>query len=297
MKNNFILILITFVLYGLLSCNQSTVVDIQNAKDDNSLLWKIEKEGQPTSYLFGTMHMIEKEYYDFSSNLESIIKSSDAIIMEISGMPNPIKAMMLLKLKKGELKDLFTDEEFKTILAFLKEELDVSESNYMATYNTMKPFFLLQSITQAYFSDDAESYDLNIMQSAKNNKKPIIGLETIAEQIAFFDVIPNKEMAGLLMESIQNFEGDKKEFLALQKLYSDQDIQNLIPFMEKQSPELMKYKDVLLTNRNQKWIPKLDKELKSKSCFIAVGAAHLFDKKGIISLLKQEGYTLSPIVK
>ena len=86
-------VLISFFITG---CNNSTPI-VKPSDTGNSLLWKIEKENHPTSYMFGTMHMIEKKYYNFSTTLERIIKSSDAVIMEVGGMPNPIQAMLLLK--------------------------------------------------------------------------------------------------------------------------------------------------------------------------------------------------------
>ncbi len=278
-------------------CSQSSSLNHEEVSDNNSLLWKIEKEGLPTSYLFGTMHLIEKDYYDFTPNLKNLIQSSDAIIMELGEMPNPIQAMMLLKLKENTLQDFFTPEEFDRVLAFFNDQLNISESNFMMTYNSFKPFFMLQSITQGYFEGSTESYDMEVMKIAKQHKKELIGLETIQDQIGFFDLIPDSAIVELIMESIDSFDKDREEFHLLQQLYSDQNVEELIPFMKKQSPELMKYEDIFLDNRNKNWIPKLNTELSNKTCFIAVGAAHLFDQNGIVSLLKKEGYQVTAIKK
>ena len=53
--------------------------------------------------------------------------------------------------------------------------------------------------------------------------------------------------------------------------------------------------DILLTKRNQNWVEELKEILKSKSVFIAVGAAHLVGEQGLITLLRKEGYTLKPL--
>jgi len=265
--------------------------------NNNSLLWQISKKGSPTSYMYGTMHMINKEYYHFSSNLKSIIEASDAVIMELGAMPNPIQAMLLMTNKNGTVKDLFSAEEWQIILDFYKKEFNISENHFVKTYNSFKPFFLLQSLTQAYFRADAESYDLNIMQLAKELDKELIGLETLEQQIRFFDTIPDSEMADLIIESILNYEEDKLDFMELEQLYSSENIDKLIPLMKDQSPEFYKYEHIFLTNRNVAWIPKLNTLLSEKTCFIAVGAAHLFDKNGLISLLKQEDYKVLPVKK
>jgi uncharacterized protein len=55
------------------------------------------------------------------------------------------------------------------------------------------------------------------------------------------------------------------------------------------------YMDLLLYNRNRKWARELDTLLPGKSLLIAVGAAHLPGKDGVIELLRREGYTVDPI--
>jgi uncharacterized protein YbaP (TraB family) len=59
----------------------------------------------------------------------------------------------------------------------------------------------------------------------------------------------------------------------------------------------MEFEDVFLTNRNKAWIPTIQSESKTKKCFIAVGAAHLFETNGVIQLLINDGFTLTPIQK
>ena len=159
----------------------------------------------------------------------------------------------------------------------------------------MKPFFILQGITQHYFSNETESYDLEIMGIAGSNEIPIIGLETIKQQLGFFDVIPQSGMNKLIIESIENFEKEKKDTQKMMKLYAEQKVDKLIPLMSKQSPEFMEYEDVFLYNRNKAWIPKLTNEMQTKKCFVAVGAAHLFGDGGLIDLLEKEGFTLTAI--
>lgn len=232
-----------------------------------------------------------------SANLKAIIKSSDAVVMELGNMPNPIQAMLLMTNKKGSLQSMFSAEDWQFILQFYEKEFGMSESAFIRTYNSFKPFFLFQSLTQAYFGDDAESYDLNIMALARENDIDLIGLETIAEQIGFFDAIPEAEMADLIMESLKSYKTDLADFEKLQTLYSTEKIDELMPLMKEQSPEFAKYEDLFLTDRNKKWVPKLDSLLSDKSCFIAVGAAHLFDENGLISLLKNAGFSVKPIKK
>ena len=295
-KRNALFFLMTFLFAGIVnSCQhqfEPTVVD-----HHNSLLWQISKPGKNTSYLYGTMHMIAKDKYDFTDNMKSIIKSSDAVILELGSMPNPIQALLLMTNKNGKLQDIFSPDEWQTVLDFYRKEFNMNEATFIKNYNNFKPFFLFQSLTQAYFDKDAESYDLDIMQYAKEYSIELIGLETIDEQVGFFDSITNHEMAKMILESLSSYHEDIAEFETLQTLYSKEKIDELMPLMKEQSPEFLQYEDLFLTNRNKKWIPKIKEALETKSVFIAVGAAHLFDDNGLISLLIKEGYQVKPIQK
>jgi uncharacterized protein YbaP (TraB family) len=102
-------------------------------------------------------------------------------------------------------------------------------------------------------------------------------------------------MAEMILETIRNQEEEKESTLKLMEFYSKEKVDKLIPLLEKQSVEIMNFEDVFLYNRNKAWVPKIEKEMKNKSCFIAVGAAHLFGKKGLIELLMEAGYTVTPI--
>ena len=301
MKNHIVLLSLT--LFNFLSCSsgqskeQYTTANNEDIiiENGNSLLWKVEGNDSKTSYMYGTMHIIDEEYYCFSDAMKKKIESSEAILMEVGGIPNPLETLNLISLDSGDIRDQFTEEQMTLIVEFFDQELNTSPEKFYKQYGQMKPFFLLQAITQNYFSDNTMSYDMEIMGIAAQNNIPLIGFETIQQQLGFFDIIPSEKMALMVTESIKNFEKEKKETLKMMKIYSEQKVKKLIPMIQKQSPEFMEFSDVFLYNRNKAWIPRIKEEIASKKCFIAVGAAHLFGNEGLISLLKKEGFKLTAI--
>lgn len=283
-----------FLFFTTLAAVVSCSADIE-VEDGNSLLWKIEGNDCKTSYIYGTMHIIDEAYYKMTESMIEKITTSDAIIMEVDGMPSPFETLKLMSLDSGTVHRYFTKEQMITLLEFMDKKSDTSPETFHQLYGKMKPFFILQAISQGYFSDKTASYDLNIMGLANEKKIPLIGLETIEEQLGFFDAIPDSEMATLIMQSVENFDDEKKQTKKMMEIYSKQQVDKLIPMMKKQSPEFMAYSDIFLYNRNKAWIPKLKEEMATKKCFIAVGAAHLFGEGGVIELLQKEGYTVTAV--
>ena len=239
--------------------------------------------------------MINAEFYHFSENLTERITNSDAIIMEVGGMPNPLAAFQMMTLDTGTVHSYFNKEQLIELLTFMDQELGISPEEFDQTYGAMKPFFILQSITQAYFEPTAKSYDLTIMGIASENEIPLIGLETIEQQLGLFDQIPTEAVASMIIESIRENDQEIKNTLKLMELYAKEKVDKLIPLLQKQSPEFMEFADIFLYDRNSAWVPKLEKEMADKSCFVAVGAGHLFGEKGLIDLFEKKGYNLTPV--
>ncbi len=264
-------------------------------KNGNSLLWKIEGRGIRPSYLFGTMHRINKSFFYFPDELEKRISSANKVIMELDGIPDPVLTFKSLSLDSGVVQDYFTPKQLLLVIEFMEKELEIPRSDFDKTFGKFKPLLILQSIAQLCFEPDAMSYDLKIMEVAGENKIPILGLETIEEQLILFDQISISDYTDMIITNIKKFDKRKKESLLLMETYYKQKVKKIIPLMKKQSPELMKYADPFIYNRNEKWIPKIVTEIKNGNCFIAVGAGHLFEEKGLVSLLKKEGFILSPI--
>jgi uncharacterized protein YbaP (TraB family) len=64
-----------------------------------------------------------------------------------------------------------------------------------------------------------------------------------------------------------------------------------------ESPEWKGFEDIMLTNRNKNWIPVMETAMKESTTLFAVGAGHLYGKEGVINLLRQAGYTVTPVVQ
>ena len=132
------------------------------------------------------------------------------------------------------------------------------------------------------------------MQIAKKHGKEISGLETIDEQMNAIDAQPLDSQIISLQKMVLNFDSTKNMMKEMIDVYNKNDAELLYDYVQKQGTDGMN-EEVLLVNRNKNWIPKLKKIMLAKSSFIAVGAAHLGGKTGVLALLKASGYTVKPL--
>lgn len=265
--------------------------------DGQSLLWRISGNGlSKPSYLYGTMHMITEEHFVMGEQMKEKLENADAIVMEVEDiMSASLKSMQLMKLDSGHVSDYFSPAQYDSILTWAEEEMDTDPEKFDAQFGQMKPFMILQLMTQKQFEGPTKSYEIEFIKMAKKADLEMLGLETIDQQIGFFDEIPKDKMADLIMKTIRD-EGEAETMTDdLTRLYHEQKTDSLLTFMMKSSPEMMEFENLLLNDRNKAWVPKIEKIIKEKQAFIGVGAAHLFGEKGVIHLLEEQGYELTPI--
>lgn len=292
MKTHLLTILIA--LPFLIGCG----VEKQNeTKPESSLLWEVSKDGlSHKTYIYGTMHLIEKEYFYFPESLENLVKKSEVLVMELDGLPDYASAMSLMMLPEGEsIQDYFTEEEMNTIYDFMEKEMKMTKEAFDFSFGKMKPFIILQLITAKQFEGDTESFELTLTSLAKENKLEIKGLETIEQQLGFFDMIPSKDLGKMIITYFDEADSLLIQTKEMQRVYRKGDLDSLAIFMTESAPELMEFEDILLTNRNKAWIPKIIEFIHQKPTFIAVGAGHLAGEEGVLELLRKEGYTVTPL--
>ena len=269
---------------------------------ENSLLWEISGNGlQAPSYLYGTIHMINRKDFIMSPKTLEAFEKAERVTFEINMEEmNDMAAMMPLMMKafmKGDttLEDLLSEADYKTVADHF-EKIGLP----MMFLNRIKPMFL-----SALASEDAlqlqenpgevVSYEMEFMEMARKDGKSVSGLETAEYQMSMFDSIPYKAQAEMLVQSINSNDTDDDQFHQMVDLYKAQDLQGLqkMPASDEGNG---KYGDLLLNRRNQNWIPEMEKMMAEKPTFFAVGAGHLSGEEGVIALLRRKGYLLKPVM-
>ncbi len=270
---------------------------------ENALLWKIEGNGlRQASYLFGTMHVIDESDFFWPNGIEDAISNADLMVFEIdmAKINSPLAYLSIFshfKMKKDTTLDmLLSKEEFAEV-----EAAFISKYGKIPFFNRIKPLFLSQMMELKPEETSSRnnsirgklSYEAELYKYAKEYNIPSNGLETVRQQLMFFDKIPYKLQAQMLLESIQKSPGDEDRKLI--ELYRKQDINHLASIIRDGAKEDTRFSRVLISERNRTWIPKMEKYMRKKSVLFAVGAGHLGGLNGVLPLLKARGYTIQPM--
>lgn len=265
------------------------------APTENSLLWEIKAPDQSkSSYLFGTIHLICPADFSLSDSLKLAITKTEQVALEVDmDNPNMMASMMkTMNMADGnELKKLITEPEYAKLSKFYKDSVGMG----LAMFEKVKPFVLMGPLFNAVLACQPQSYEMSLVELAKKQKEEVIGLETIDEQMALFDSVSYKDQMKVILTMIDSLPQAREEFKGLVELYKAQKINDLYKLTLKSEFGLEGNEEVLLFARNQKWITRIQKIMAEKSTFFAVGAAHLGGERGVIALLRKEGYKVRAI--
>ncbi len=277
-------------------CRSQPIVSLPTQSGSNTLLWEITGKGlkQP-SYLFGTFHMMCKDDIKFSDNLLTALKNSEEVYfeMDLDDVANTLGAMMFMNMKDGKtLKGLYTEAEYKKLEVFFKDSLRTN----LSMFQKMKPSFLEAFIYPKMLScKNMSGVEQELLKEAGKTKKEIRGFETIAFQASVFDSIPYPSQAKSLLNSIDSISNYKVFFEKMVKVYLSQETSKLEAMLSDKAFGMQDGLEMLLDKRNINWVAQLKTILPKTNIFMAVGAGHLVGEKGVIELLRKEGYKLRPI--
>lgn len=291
----------TMMLF-IFSCSGTKNLVSEYSGVDNALLWKIEGQDlKNPSYLYGTIHMIEDQDYFLPDGTLGAIDQSDRLVFEIDmqEMSDPSAAMGLLQnafmSDNKSLKDLVSESEYKMINEhFSKMGLP------LFLFERIKPMFLTVFASSDFDPNGMQngslkSYEMEFMEIATRTGKPSGGLESIEFQMSIFDSIPYEDQAKMLVESLENSDLGSDTFKQMVAVYKKQDLNAMITMISEDEDGIGEYEDMMLNQRNEKWIPLMEDMMRKEVVFFAVGAGHLAGERGVIHLLRKAGYKMTPI--
>ena len=261
-----------------------------------TLLWQVTRPGmKDTTYLFGTMHTRDARAFQFGPAVSRAFIRADMVAGELDmeetkRMDQSVMNAMFLP-KGSSLDRLYNKREYKEVIGTLKERL----GPVAPICTKIKPFYTIALLNEAELGNDsAIVLDAWFQLKAQEAGKPVVGLETVTEQIEAVERIPLKAQARMLLEAVRT-DPRNGTHSGLQA-YLARDLDALMLDMETVRMPA-DAEEALLRDRNLRMTERLEKHMRGHGVFVAVGAAHLPGEYGLIDRLRRLGYTVLPVMQ
>ncbi len=269
-------------------------------------LWRAEKEGA-VIHVLGTLHLGDPRMDPAIARLRPLVENARLLFLEVTSAEQAVMqtdpSLMLLP-GSTTLPSLMTEDEWTAVAQALN---DRGFPSLMAS--RIQPFFLasILSIPPCALSQVQanQGVDAQVEAMAQAKGIPTASLETIDEILEIVRNFPLDLQIKMLLGSLYrpDIADDMLETMIASYLAeTNADSWAVIRELSRDAslgggPEFDVIMDEiearLLVKRNHLWLPRILAEAGPQPIFVAMGAAHLPGKDGVLNLLANEGYALT----
>lgn len=270
---------------------------------DAQILWKISGNGIKDSYVLGTHHVAPTTILDGIAGFNDAFASCQQLYGEID-MESATQEMMINAQKymmapaDSTMSKVFSTEDMKLV--------DAATQKYMrlpaAQFDMLKPAALSTQIAVMQAAkvftdfDPTKQIDATLQQRAKERKMAVKGFESFEFQMQMLFNTPISYQAAELLKMVKDETQYMEYTRLLADIYSQQDLDAMFELMNNPELGITEYElDTMIYDRNAAWLEQLKEILPTAPTFIVVGAGHLPGDKGLLSLLRKAGYTVTPV--
>ncbi|MGJ3647220.1 TraB/GumN family protein [Sphingomonas sp. GlSt437] len=241
-------------------------------------LWVV-KDKDTTIYLFGTVHVLKPGLSWFDHAVKTAFDKSDQLVLEIP-LPDPEEA-------KGIVLPLAIDSSGKTLTSKIPPaNLPAYQAGLAklgvqpAQLDPLQPWFASISLSNGLLLKSGynpeSGAERTLDAAAKAEHKPVIGLETLSQQLHYFADLPQDEQVKFLLSGIKDADKFDSTIAEMVDDWAKGQPDKLAEVMNRDYDESPLITKTLLTDRNSRWADWINERLKQPgTIFIAVGAGHL----------------------
>ncbi|MBX9815601.1 MAG: polysaccharide biosynthesis protein GumN [Proteobacteria bacterium SG_bin5] len=257
-------------------------------QDADPALWVV-KDADTTIYLFGTVHVLKPGLSWFDEAVKKAFDDSKELVLELPDLDQA--AIQQAVLARAP------DKSGTPLSAKLPEAERPLYSKAIADYaapvgltepvmDRFKPWFAAITLTQLPLAklgyDPSSGAEKVLTAAAKAANKPISGLETIDQQLGYFDTLPEPQQIKFLELTLKELPKEGETLDKMVKQWAAGDPEALGATINEGLREQPEIGAVLLTERNKRWASWIADRMKQPGVvFVAVGAGHLAGKDSV----------------
>ncbi len=250
-------------------------------------------------HLVGTVHLLQQSDV-LPASINRDYEDAKQLLLEIDTSSLDPMALQETMLTLGMLPE---DETLETKLdaatySKLKAAAQTAGMDMMML-DHMRPWLVALTLEETMFAkmgfDSNSGIEMQLTARAAQDHKTISGLETMSEQLNFFANLDEKTEMDYLTSTLDELKDLRNELDELVNAWRQGNENKLDSLLQKEIGGHEKFFDILIYERNRRWIDKLKSLLDNSNdnYLVAVGALHLVGNNGVVALLRKAGYKVT----
>ncbi|MFN7119802.1 MAG: TraB/GumN family protein [Saprospiraceae bacterium] len=257
-----------------------------------TLLWEISGGALPgKSYIFGTMHVKDARVFQRLGKVYAAMAQCEAYAAEfdLQDAGEGVDPRLFALPEDLSLDQLIPAKKYDKLRRVLKKTLHLNID--LLKYN--RPLLLSNLIEERLLASNMpESLDEHLWQYAYRLGKHRFGIETLQEQLKILQLIPIQHQIQSLLSTVRHFSRYRHHLLKMAQWYEQGDIYKLYQSTRRGTHSL---RGLLLYDRNVLMANRIAQLIQQQATFCSIGAAHLAGQRGVLRLLKLQGFHLRPL--
>ncbi|MBB5711570.1 TraB/GumN family protein [Sphingomonas xinjiangensis] len=264
--------------FAALALSVAPTVHAQTVTDSDPALWVV-KDADTTIYLFGTVHVLKPGLSWFDEAVKAAFDKSDQLVVEMVEPDQATTQQLVQRIAVNPVGPTLTEKlpaDKRQAYAAAMADLGIPA----AALDRFDPW--MAAITLSVAGLPKLGYDPNsgadkvLTAAAIAANKPVLGLETIEQQLGYFDTMPEPLQVKFLVSTLDDYSKTGEILGAMIKTWSAGDPETLGRTMNDELRDTPEVARILLTERNVHWADWIQKRMAQPgTVFLAVGAGHL----------------------
>lgn len=290
----------TIRLTALLAAAALACMSAPAGASERSVVWSVRGEHN-TVYLFGSIHVLRPGDVGLPRAAQAAYDDAEQLVMEID-MDDPAVAdpvamatqmQRYARLPAGQSLESVLGSDYAAVAAHVQDAgLDIS------MFDGFAPWFVGMLILQLEVAkrgfDPAHGIEQQVTDRALTDRKPILGLETPADQFAVLAGLTLPEQKRFLLMTLEETESADARLDELLTAWRTGDTATLARVLSEEFDEFPELYRPLTEDRNRAWVEQLAGLLDDRDDYlVVVGALHLVGRNSVVDLLRQRGYRVT----
>ena len=265
---------------------------VANSALAEPMVW-LAKDSQRQFVLLGSIHVGEQDFYPLPQVFLDYWPQADGLVVEANILqPSDVTIDRNIPTNANRL-----NNQDKDVLADIAKEVGLPYQSLIHSPPWLAAINLQMAMASQAGLDQKQGIDVVLLQRAQKQKLPILELESIKQQLALMENLPDHG-EDILLSTIRDWNKMKSQLSCLISAWKAGDHQHLLSlFEDSQYSEITDEKIIFERNRN--WAQQLTHKASYQqgTYLVVVGALHLFGEQGLPALLEKQGFTVKQLTE
>jgi uncharacterized protein YbaP (TraB family) len=265
-----------------------------------SPVWAI-RGAHNTVYLAGSVHLLKTGETSLPPAFERAYSAAKALVMEVDVDELDSPAAQTLLLQEGLFADGSTLRQAIGEARYARVATEAARLGVpLEALEPFEPWAIALTLTQLEYTqlgfDPEEGVEKQLGRRAHLDGKKITGLETVAEQINLLAGLSAADQARFLDLTVTELKDADRETREILAAWRSGNAAKLASLMSEDYATFPGLYRALVTDRNRRWLPQIERLLKADQDYlVVVGALHLVGEGGLVQLARADGFEPRPL--